>query len=96
VTQASPCPYCGVIGYHMWAGGGGCPGAVSERERDAAAALYLRALREENLRLQTAIGRYALLCGKAADALEWDKDGWVLEGKAKISSLIAELRKAAG
>jgi hypothetical protein len=30
----------------MWAGGGGCPGAVSERERDAVAAVYLLAYAE--------------------------------------------------
>jgi hypothetical protein len=46
VNQAIPCPYCGNIGYHMWAGGGGCPGAVSERERDAVAVVYLRAYAE--------------------------------------------------
>jgi hypothetical protein len=53
MNQASPCPYCGNIGYHMWAGGGGCPGAVSERERDAVAVVYLRAY-AETIKLQDA------------------------------------------
>jgi hypothetical protein len=34
VNQAIPCPYCGKIGYHMWAGEGGCPGAeIQSKER---------------------------------------------------------------
>jgi hypothetical protein len=37
----------------MWAGGGGCPGAASERERDALAAAYLRA-HAEAIRLKDA------------------------------------------
>jgi hypothetical protein len=87
MTPTIPCPYCGCVGYHTWFEDGGCPGAVSERERDAVAALYLRTLTEENLKLQFAIGRYVILCGKAAEALA----GCTWQER---DDLIAELRKA--
>jgi hypothetical protein len=90
MNQVSPCLYCGHIGYHVWAGGGGCPGAVPERERDAVASVYLQTLSEQNRRLSFALGRYVELCARAADAL--DKYGLSDDQK----DLIAKLRKAAG
>ena len=42
MVESAPCPYCGCVGHHIWAGSGGCPGAVSERDRDGYAAQALR------------------------------------------------------
>jgi O-acetyl-ADP-ribose deacetylase (regulator of RNase III) len=78
----------------MWAGAGGCPGAVSERERDAAAAAYLQTLSEQNRNLQFALARYVALCARAADALE-GYAGQSGEYDKEAFNLVAELRKAA-
>jgi hypothetical protein len=70
MNQVSPCPYCGNIGYHMWTGAGGCPGAVSERERDAVAVVYLRAY-AETIKLKDAeIERLKALVKDRLDLLE--------------------------
>jgi hypothetical protein len=92
MNQAIPCPYCGNIGYHFWAGSGGCPGAVPERERDAAAAVLIQTLTEQTQGLRFVLGQYAVLCARAADALEKHDEMW---GKPLSRDLIAELRKAA-
>jgi hypothetical protein len=92
VNQAIPCPYCGHIGYHMWAGGGGCPGAVSERERDAVAAVYLRAYAERIKLKDAEIERIKVLLRRAADALDNPRAG--SESLDDDYDLIILLRKA--
>jgi hypothetical protein len=98
MNQAIPCPYCGNIGYHMWAGSGGCPGAVPERERDAAAAVLIQSLTEQTQGLRFVLGQYALLCARAANALEEEfgpPNDPAYGIKGPVHKLIGELRKAA-
>ena len=90
-----PCAYCGCVGYHTWAGSGGCPGAVSDRDRDRAAASQLRALELELQNYKTQNAALRALCGQAADALAY----YCKEVKSlslQHYELIEELRHARG
>jgi len=82
------------VEYHYWSGEGGCPGAVSEHDRDRAAAAQIEYLRIETHILLMNNGLLKSLCGQAADAL--GKYGAYCPLPTEdIAHLIVELPKAA-
>jgi len=87
-----PCPYCGCVGYHTWAGTGGCPGAANERERDQIAAATIRAALTGSSAMAGEIAALKALCLGVANTLEIENR---LLMKPIIGEIIAELRKAA-
>lgn len=96
ITEAMPCAYCGCVGYHTWAGSGGCPGAVSDRDsQDRAAASQLRALELELQNYKTQNAALRALCGQAADALGGTQTLLKQGDQAWLGPLSAQLKAAA-
>ena len=104
----NPCPYCGANGYHLWGGAGGCPGGVSERDRDERAVTVITELRkhieliaEAGVKRERELIGLRALCVRAADVLEsipiimHPVRGDLLEELRKsVHELIGELQRA--
>jgi hypothetical protein len=83
MNESIPCPYCGGIGHHRWAGAGACPGLTNPDPPIVPTGSTAFALEITVLKA---------LCGRAADALEIAISHY---GSEYEQRLISELRKAA-
>jgi hypothetical protein len=109
MKEAIPCPYCGKIGRHEWAGEGGCPGAEIDRMTSEEKLIIkrlkatfadvdeMRAVFDivtKTLALREAeLSVAKALLARAADALDNPRGG--SEALDDDFDLIIELRKAA-